>query len=681
MSLLNDSCLKTMGNVFKKSAAIAFFLFIIFSKNSFATHIIGGEISYKCIFAATNLYEVSLKFFRDCTKSNNAEFDSVVYLTIRKGIGDAIAFNQSILLPPTDTLDNKTYNLCLFSPPNVCVEQATYTAQVSLPPIVGGYYMTFQRCCRNGSLGNITNPLGTGTTLYIEFPDPSDANCNSSPVFNLYPPTVICNNDTFQFDHSATDSDGDSLVYEICQPYNFDPGPFGPSPSEAAPRYPMPPTPYRYDYVGTKTGTYKSGYTYQQPLGAAANMQIDPNTGFLTLTPTDTGQFVVAICVSEYRNGILLSTNKRDFQFNVANCLSGVNSRFDFDIAYKPGTCDSPTVTFQDTSYYVAGSLKYPLDSLTYLWDFGDGTTDTVENPAHTYAKSGIYIVKLTVNPGLPCVDSIILPVVMDTSYKFNADFNFTKGCVSDNVLFSDSSVPPQDGNLVGWFWDFGDGEIDSSNSSSVQHKYPDIGPYNSILIVTSDTGCKRVDTIFKQIDLYPNPIVDITPLTKIITIGESVQLTSSGAQNYFWLPPTFLDKDSGTNVITTPTNNIDYIVIGKDANGCIDTSLSATIIVEQPVKIDVPTAFTPNGDGLNDEFKIYNLLDSTFSGVESVEFKIFNRWGEIIFQTDDPLQGWDGKNKKGKEMEVGVYVWVVNVKTKTGEEFKPIFGNVSLLR
>jgi hypothetical protein len=259
------------------------------------------------------------------------------------------------------------------------VEQAIFIYDVTLPPIAGGYTLVYQRCCRNASINNVFDPANTGATYLGTIPDAAFAECNSSPQFNNFPPTVICVNEGLVFDHSATDVDGDSLVYMLCAPY------LG---ADASNPYPAPPGPPPYNFV-----TFVSPYTATDPMGGSPPMAIDPATGILTVTPTSLGQYVVGVCVSEYRDGVLLSEHKRDFQFNVTTCQPSV-------IASTPGVinqCSSNTITFVNNS--IGGTF--------YHWDFGTGNSADTSNefsPTFTFPDTGIYTVTLYVNREQPAV-------------------------------------------------------------------------------------------------------------------------------------------------------------------------------------------------------------------------------------------------------------------------------------
>lgn len=210
----------------KKLFSLSLLLFVLFQllppKSSKATHIIGGELIYECKSGApTNVYVFTFNWYRDCTDVNNAPFDSVVYLTIYDTLENWIA-SVPMLLPPTDTLDNETYAECFFAPPTVCVENAIYRGAYTFGPAFdpGGYLISFQRCCRNDDIDNLVAPLSTGASWYVTIPDTS-VFCNRSAYFKNYPPTIICLDRQMRYDNSAIDPDGDSLVYYICEPTEF----------------------------------------------------------------------------------------------------------------------------------------------------------------------------------------------------------------------------------------------------------------------------------------------------------------------------------------------------------------------------------------------------------------------------------------------------------------------------
>ena len=266
----------------------------------FATHVVGGSLTY--VYNGGSNYTITLKLYRDCGPGT-AALPGNVTIQIRDVNGNAFSPSKNVTINLTSVTNiAATLDPCAIPPnPSPCVEEAIYTTTVNnLPPNATGYHMYFQICCRNGSILNIVNPGSAGETFYANIPGTSFVP-NSDPVFNLFPPLFICVNKPFSFNHSATDANGDSLVYSLYQPYN-----------NTAPTFP--------GGVATfPTVTYVGGYNALNPLGAGP-FSINPSTGLLTGTPNTLGQFVVGVKVKEYRNGVYIGETIRDFQFNVVNC-------------------------------------------------------------------------------------------------------------------------------------------------------------------------------------------------------------------------------------------------------------------------------------------------------------------------------------------------------------------------
>jgi len=286
---------------FKKVLASVSLLFLVIGHSCFATHIVGGEIFYKCL--GNNDYEVTLKVYRDCI-NGQAPFDNPAAVGVFDANGTLIT-TMMLPLPGSTPLPVTLNNPCYVPPANVCVEEAVYVGNVNLPPIAGGYYLSYQRCCRNNTILNLVNPGNVGATYMGFIPDPATVSCNSAPHYNNFPPLFLCAGLPLVFDHSATDPDGDSLAYELCDPYDG---------ATAVSPMPVPPAAPPYGYVPFDA---VSGYSGSYPMSANPALAIDPVTGLLTGTPNMIGQWVVGVCVKEYRHGVLLSTNKRDFQFNI----------------------------------------------------------------------------------------------------------------------------------------------------------------------------------------------------------------------------------------------------------------------------------------------------------------------------------------------------------------------------
>jgi len=324
-----------------------------------ATHIVGAELYYECYNPFTDEYEVTLIMYRDCAKGE-APFDQTVNLFIFPTTSPNSYWIEQLFLPPITKIEPTGWDSCVGTPGSLCVERAEYKAKIKLPDRVGGYELAWARCCRNAAITNLHDPLAQGATFYIHVPGSELANCNSSPVYNKRLPVFICVNQTFDFDHSAKDTDGDSLVYSMGTPYtgvNFlgwgaSNQQNGNPPPIVDVSNPMGPPPYN-------SVKYSGGsYTPSGPFGPGT-ATINAASGWLTFHPKQIGIFVVAVSVKEYRNGAFLSENKVDLQVHVIKCLdTGKPPVIKHDLSVIDSTNPNLSLSYgsNDTVYAVAGT-------------------------------------------------------------------------------------------------------------------------------------------------------------------------------------------------------------------------------------------------------------------------------------------------------------------------------------
>jgi len=397
-----------------------------------------------------------------------------------------------MFLTPTliENLQPNTDDICVSTIPDVCVERYEYSTTVTLPDILGGYNIVWQRCCRNNTINNIQDPGATGNTYIAHIPGVEvDTPCNSSPSFNNFPPIIICANYPLIFDHSATDIDGDSLVYSLCDPFT---GASQNNPYPAANEITAPPH-ANIDWL--------PGFGTFNQLGGNPALSIDSETGLLTGTPLSLGQYVVGICVQEFRDGVLLSTNLRDFQFNVADCIvvtAGVESD-DITITGELiiNECGAYQIDFDNNS----------TGATNYWWDFGDPNNpndqSTDENPSYTYPTGGEYDVVLVAEPGGLCTDTAFITIFL---YPFLVPgMIIDPNCSSVPSIFTDASVTDYS-YVDSWLWDFGDGN--TSSDPNTNHLYADGGTYDVSLTITNEVGCE--ETLTESVTINPSPITAI---------------------------------------------------------------------------------------------------------------------------------------------------------------------------
>lgn len=446
-----------------------------------ATHIVGGNITYRHVTGS--MYQIRLTLRRDCGSAENEPFDS----NARIGVFDLKsggAYNIALPLMTSDTLNEFISSDCGFEGMQVCVHQTTYIGFFTLDDPTADYILAYQRCCRNGTLGNILDPLETGATYWTEIKARSVQIQNNSPVFKQWPDVYICANTPLIFDHSATDVDGDSLVYRLCTPS-----------SGASRQIPQPSFP---SFPPFNDIQWRNPFDISNMLGGVP-LSIDPKTGLLTGNPNAVGQFLVGICMDEYRDGVLLSSTKRDFQYNVRVCSQPPKAAF----KSSESDCSGLTVSFTNQS----------LAATQFEWNFNYPSSQalfrsTEENPVFTYPNSGVYKVYLKAIRGSDlCFDTIIQEVSVYTN-QINANFDggVLTLCNSGSkdtigIKISDASTINEPGHTINrWEWTV----LQNGVTTIYQGSNPTIIAHiNGILTITLKTyatnGCQA--TISKQIN------------------------------------------------------------------------------------------------------------------------------------------------------------------------------------
>ena len=456
---------------------ITLFWFILTWACAHATHIVGGDFYYTYI--SGDKYQVTMKLYIDCYNGNPGAISEDEYAYF--GIFDANtnAFLDSVKVKRTgpERVTGAVYK-CLVNPGNVCVDQYTYVFEKDLPKRQGGYIIAFQRCCRNVTIKNIINPNSTGATYWVHVPDRDLVNTDNSPVFNLFPPIYVCNNFLLKFDHSATDIDGDSLSYELYQPF------LGATSMLSRPRPPRNP-PFQ-------NVVWNTPYSTTDQMGGNPILEINAVTGELTVTPNTLGQFVIGVKVKEWRKGILIGETLRDYQFNVVDCQASVVALF------KSAVQCSDTVQF----------LNRSVGATNISWDFGDPASgvsnniSTQSNPTHVYAKNGEYTVTLKAWNGT-CEDEYTLKIqVLKQSHAAFLIREFT--CQNHLEFINEGS------EYETVHWDFGDGDT-SDEPHPAKHIYNDSGTYIIRMFTDADGPCP--DTAQLLVRINGSPADSIIPI------------------------------------------------------------------------------------------------------------------------------------------------------------------------
>ena len=191
---------------------------------------------------------------------------------------------------------------------------------------------------------------------------------------------------------------------------------------------------------------------------------------------------------------------------------------------------------------------------------------------------------------------------------------------------------------------------------------------------MTDTLGCPKPvrDTVW--VFVYPKVIANAGPRDTSAVIGEPILLNGTGGATYLWTPSTWLNNPAIHNPVALPQSNIQYVLTAISQGGCIGTDTIDIKLFRIEPDMYVPTAFTPNGDGNNDIFRPILI------GMKELKyFKVFNRWGQLLYSTSDIGKGWDG-TFAGKGQDPATYVWMAEGITYKGDaRFKK--GYVVLIR
>jgi gliding motility-associated-like protein len=314
-------------------------LMILFSNMSIATHVVGGDFTYRWL--SGNRFELTLKIYRDCLPGN-AGFDQSIVI----GIFDLVTHSRQdtlvMKLTGQDFVGLSGPSASCNIPPEVCVEYAIYRDTIFIPDNPNGYYLIWERCCRNSTISNMQNPLQTGMAFYAEMPDP--ALHNSSPQFSNDPLPFVCENQPLNYSFAAMDPDGDVLVYELSTPLAGNTGLPNNMPVQA-----ILPTPLPAPYPPV---SWAPGYSLANVCQSTPALSVNPVTGLMSVTVQNLGMYAMAVTVKEYRNGMLIGLIRREIEFSVIVCLGSI-----------PQLSLAPNIAQTGTNYFEI----YEGDTITLL--------------------------------------------------------------------------------------------------------------------------------------------------------------------------------------------------------------------------------------------------------------------------------------------------------------------------
>lgn len=577
-------------------------LILIFTfHSSRASHIMGGNLRYTYVGLQGNgnyRYIVTLNLYRFCGTSvptpsplpanmklgvynqdpANPNADKVLQLNTT-----APLISQQFIQPPNAN------DSCAFTP-NACVEEGIYQITIDLPPSANGYHVIMDRCCRNGNIQNVFDPSNEGEAWYAFIPATSVV--NSSPVFAVPPVPFICAGDSVSTLNSASDPDGDVLIYHFVTPFGgiSDPGNSNPN---------FPPT---YTWPIPTIG-YAAGYSFAQPFGPGGSAVIDSTTGLTTYFAPTQGYYVVAVEITEYRNGVLVGITRLDFQLILITCpvnpapvasAGSTSTTFSvqegqnlcFNIAFNDPNGDSLSMTHTGAIF---GAPTNPVATLANVTGDSVITSQFCWPTSCSQGQSNPYQFTVT------CADNGCPAKTLSQVYTiFVIPFTGVNSIQGPDTLCSNQLTglsfvaAGTAGSTYNWTVTNGT-QVSGGTTGTITVNFNPTGPYSVSVTEVNAIGCAG-NTVTKNVIVKAQPTVN-AGTDKSFCSGGSAALggVSTSGYIYTWSPSTGLTSTSISNPTVTLTNGgatptTNTYIVTTDLNGCTNKDTVTVTVNPLPV-------------------------------------------------------------------------------------------------
>lgn len=534
-------------------------------------HIMGGELTMQTVNRTPGLFLVQMNQYWNELNANTGNRDPSATVGVFRKRDNALI--DTLRLPYRQASSVAYKNVRCAQQRNLRTLKAIYSATIQLDKNrytdPEGYYISWDRCCRNSDITNLANGADVGILFYLEFPaivrNGADV-LNSSPEFVFPNGEYICQDKLFTTDFSATDADGDELRYSMVTPMRGF--------SSATNAQLVPVSRSSFPLV-----TWAAGLGAQNAIPGSPALGIS-STGKLSVKANQQGLFLFTVQVDEWRNGVHIGLVRRDFQLPVVEC----------NLVTPP-----PAVIL---------TKGLPLSAVVAC-EPASVTLTTETSP--------------------------------QWSYQWQKDDNNLVGSTGPTLVVNTS------------------------------------GTYT--VVKSSATTCTD-DTISQAVAVTVAPGLRLTGQTEY-RVASGTELTlpvqaSLPNTTLRWLPPLYLDNPASASPRCTPLDSITYQVTGLSPAGC-EASLRIRVVIinQNQNRLFIPSAFTPNHDGLNDTWIVHNI-----GSVPDAEVTIYNRWGAVVFYSKGYAVPWAGQ-VGDVPAPSGIYTYLI----RTGlpnEEFR---GALTLLR
>ncbi|MBI2282678.1 MAG: gliding motility-associated C-terminal domain-containing protein [Bacteroidetes bacterium] len=346
-----------------------------------------------------------------------------------------------------------------------------------------------------------------------------------------------------------------------------------------------------------------------------------------------------------------------------------------FDFANAAPYCGVKPVKLRNNSTVDFGTVT----RLEIYWDFVNAPTvkEVDENPVpgkiypHSYpdpTAPKTYTIRLVAySGGNTCVDGSSQTITVYPQPKASFSVSTSQLCYGEIVNFTDKSYAGSSA-ISRWAWDLAGGTTSSLQNPNKQ--FNDSGLFTTSLYFFNTDGCIS-DTAKQSLTVYPNPKLLLPHMITVLSGGQ-VTLTPTyvfgNELSYLWTPPTYLSSDTAATPKAIPDDDITYQLKLTARGGC---SVTDTIFIRVLKGPEVPNAFSPNGDGIHDTWKIKYL-----DGYPGATIDVYNRYGQVVFRSVGYDKEWDG-TRNGNPLPVGTYYYIIN--PRNGRQI--ITGSVTLIK
>ncbi len=574
-----------------------------------ATHLVGGNIGYENLGPdnlnpGNSIFRITFEAYLDCnapawgTTFPEGSINIGIYSGSLSSTSLTNVTTQTLNLVSTSVVQPNLPSNCTFSS-NACIALSSYEGIVSLSPNIQGYHIIYDRCCRPGSVLNVNNAGDESLTYHTYIPIAGvQFQVNDTPQFNDTLVSYICVGDTITISNTATDPDGDSLVYSLEVPHDGLTSPAFPAINNYG-FFTWDPYPYPIPAI-----TYAGGYSLQNQFGIGGYNAINATTGVTEFSATAVGNYAAAVEIKEYRNQNLISVTRRNIQLLAVNCppndlpaqdtanlppnTGGTAFTIDagdtlcFDITYSDAEGDTIHLAIGG-SIFDANQTNPPATVISPLSADSTVTSQFCWNTTCALGSTVPYLFTATIEdegcPPKTTIETFSINVVPFTGP--DSISGPIPACGSDTATYFITGEP---GGVYNWT--VTGGLIQSGQGTPSIQVLWGAGTSGTIAVTsTSANGCPG------------NSLAASVPLSNVfadagndgsICVGDTFLLggspTSPAATSVVWMPNADLNNDTINNPVFSGLDTTIYFLQVTDSIGCIARDTVTVAVNPNPV-------------------------------------------------------------------------------------------------